>query len=60
MQHILMGTTINVYKQFLAGFKESAKGLALDQWELGSMEDVNMKQFWTWSKFEAIEGSGYI
>ena len=35
MKHILRGPTLNKYQQVMVEFKDSAMGLAVDQWSLG-------------------------
>ena len=57
-QRILKVMQLKKHKNVLAGRKASAKVLARDQWELGVTNDVNMEQFWTWEKTDALDGLG--
>ena len=58
IDRILRVTTLKKYQQVLAECKEPENGLAGDPWSLGSVKGVYMEHFWTWSKVDAIDGSG--
>ena len=57
-QWILRVTSIKKYKQDLAGFKESKKGLDGYQWELGPTRNKTIEKLWTWAKSDANDGFG--
>ena len=48
MKHILIKTALKKHKQVLERCKESAMGIAGDQYNLVANKDVPMEKFWTW------------
>ena len=60
MQVLLRGSAINKYKTVLAECKGLEKGIAGDQWTLGTTEDVTKDKFWTWEKLYGADASGDV
>ena len=51
-------TSADLFLQVLLECKESARGLAGNQWTIGSDKSVTIEQFWTWSKVDGHDTAG--
>ena len=50
MQHILRGAALKQYREVLVSFRQLAKELAGDEWNLNELTGISAEAFWTWDK----------
>ena len=58
-EQILRNSDIKKNGQVLLACKEKDRGLDGNQWTIGAASNLNMEQFWVWSKFDGVNSNGY-
>ena len=58
-QRILRGAAIKKYREVLVTCRQLEKELTGDEWTLGDLAGLFVKDFWTWAKTDTTEYDGH-